>query len=170
MAIAHQRPEVYSICSRCSRIRKTCCQISEVFVTQGDIDRIKEYTGIEEKLDEFKYPSDPAYLDQEDDPVWAAHVFQPDKTRRVLIRKEDGDCRFLHDDGCELPMEIRPIICRLYPHNYNAEGFTGVTNRCPSELLDPGVDILDALDLRDMSGPIRWRNTLYQEIIDESKR
>lgn len=69
------------LCVRCAQTQRTCCQICEIYITPGDLERIAGYTG---KSDFFEYrrPADPEYLDQSDDPLWAAYVFRPDGTRK----------------------------------------------------------------------------------------
>lgn len=152
------------ICIQCSRVQLTCCQTCEIHPTAGDTERIAQHTG---RTDFFEYavPIDPVYLEHDDDPVWRDNVFRPDNSRRVLKRKENGDCLFLGDAGCVLPLETRPLVCRLYPFQYNHTGLTGgLSEGCPTQLLQIGQSLLDALDMKKADA-IRWRDQLYAEIL-----
>jgi Fe-S-cluster containining protein len=151
------------ICVRCARHRLTCCQISEVYATPGDVDRITAHTGRDD-FSEFRVPDDPYYLDQDDDPAWREHVFRPDSSRRVLKREANGNCTFLGPQGCTLPYETRPLVCRLYPYDYNEDGIrTELVEGCPLELLPPGQGLIEALDMR-LEDARRWHRQLYAEI------
>ncbi|MBC7077089.1 MAG: YkgJ family cysteine cluster protein [Synergistales bacterium] len=155
--------ETESLCARCARLGKTCCQTCEIYVTPGDVARIEAFTG-QTGFYEFRVPDDPVYLDQDDDPEWAACVFRPDGSRRVLKRKADGDCVFLGPRGCQLPLEVRPLVCRLYPINYTARGLEPeLAKGCPVQLLPPGMGLLEALDMSRSQAEI-WHRQLYAEI------
>lgn len=151
------------ICVCCARHMKTCCQTSEVYATPGDVERIAEFTGRRD-FNEFKPAGDPSYLEQDDDPVWLEHVFRPDGTRRILKRRSNGDCTFLGPNGCELPLKTRPLICRLYPYDYDESGIRDELVRgCPLELLPPGQGLIDALEM-NIDDARRWHRMLYKEI------
>ncbi|HOJ75395.1 MAG TPA: YkgJ family cysteine cluster protein [Phycisphaerae bacterium] len=156
-----EKPDVWG-CVKCAQLGKTCCQQREIFVTAGDRERIAVHTGIRDFW-EYRAPADPSYLDQDDDPVWLQSVFLPDGTRPVLTRKENGDCRFLGPAGCELPLEVRPLVCRLYPYEYTAVGIVGVSGDCPSQVVPPGSTILQVLNMR-AADAVRWHRILYAEL------
>lgn len=150
-------------CARCATLQKTCCQRAEVIVTQGDEKRIQAATG---RIDfsERRPVSNPAYLDHEDDPNWQRWTVAPDGTRQVLKRQDNGDCTFLTSSGCALPLETRPLVCRLYPFTYTERGLEGVNaDYCPSAVIPSGKSILQVLDMRQIDGE-RWRRMLYQEL------
>jgi Fe-S-cluster containining protein len=158
------------LCARCARHMKTCCQTAEVYVTRGDVGRIEQFTG-ERDFHEFRPVENSVYLpdDQDDDPVWNENVFQPDGTRRVLKRQEGGDCAFLGSAGCTLPLEVRPLICRIYPFDYNADGLLGdLAKGCPIELLRPGQDLVEALEMQRADAE-RWHEQLYAELRQEKQ-
>ncbi len=156
------------LCVRCARHMRTCCQTSEVYATPGDVQRIEKFTG-KVNFTEFRRPDNPVYLEQDDDPVWERCVFRPDGTRRVLDRQPNGDCVFLGEEGCVLPLETRPLICRIYPYDYTAEGLRDELARgCPTELLGDGEELLEALHI-DRSDAVRWHSQLYQEIKTEPR-
>ena len=154
------------LCVRCAAHQATCCQTSEIAVTLGDVRRIAEHTS-QADFCEFRAPSDPVYLHQPDDPIWLQTVIQPDGTRRVLRRRNNGDCQFLGPCGCTLPTAVRPLICRIYPYDYNEQGLLErLASGCPIELLRPRESLLTALDMQrqDAEG---WHAQLYVEIREE---
>lgn len=151
------------LCVRCARHTVTCCQRSEIYTTLGDVQRIGEHTGRED-FTEFRVPANPEYADQDDDPVWSSHVFRDDSSRRVLKRHTNGDCTFLGQHGCVLPLEVRPLVCRLYPFDYTAEGIRPeLAEGCPLELLRPNQGLLEALEM-NLPDAQRWHQQLYSEI------
>ncbi len=155
------------LCVRCARYTQTCCQRSEVYATPGDVRRIAEHTGLDD-FTESRVPENRDYLDQEDDPVWRDHVFRDDGSRRVLKRRPGGDCTFLGENGCVLPLEIRPLVCRLYPYDYTAAGITDeLTEGCPLELLRSEQHLIEALDM-NIDDARRWHQQLYEEICMEA--
>lgn len=151
------------LCVRCAQTQRTCCQICEIYITPGDRERIAAYTG-ESDFHEYRRPVNPEYLDQDDDPLWAACVFRPDGTRRVLRRTESEGCIFLGANGCRLPLEVRPLVCRLYPFEYTEKGLQSVSgSMCPTRLLGVGETLLQSLDM-DAETAEGWRRQLYAEI------
>jgi Fe-S-cluster containining protein len=156
-------------CAKHALIERTCCQTSEVFVTEGDKQRIAEHTG---RLDfwENRAPEDPSYLDQADDPRWARGVFRPDGTRPILKREPGGDCTFLGREGCSLPVEVRPLVCRMYPFEYSEKGVEGVGGRCPDYVVPPGSTLLDTLGMK-REDAVRWHKVLYRELrVNDARR
>lgn len=152
------------LCARCARHQKTCCQTPEVYVTLGDVRRIAGHIGRNDFW-HYNVATEPAYLDQDDDPLWSEHVIREDNSRRVLKRLPDGDCTLLGPQGCTLPLEVRPLICRLYPFDYDAEGIhDDLVPGCPLELLKPGQQLLEALDMK-LADARRWHKQLYEEIL-----
>ena len=91
------------LCVRCARHMKTCCQTCEIYTTLGDVQRIAAHVGRED-FHEFRAPANPVYIDHDDDPTWRDGVFQADGSRRVLKKQAGGDCTFLGERGCVLPI------------------------------------------------------------------
>lgn len=153
------------LCVRCARHQRTCCQTAEVYVSPGDQQRIEQFTGRDPaEFVEFRAPVNPVYADQDDDPVWQRHVFRADGSRRILKRLASGDCSFLGPQGCVLPLEIRPIVCRMYPYQYNADGvIDGMSTGCPTELLRPGWGLIEELGM-NIDDAQRWHRQLYEEL------
>jgi Fe-S-cluster containining protein len=154
------------LCVRCSRHMLTCCQTSEVYATPGDVRRIRAHTGRNDFY-ERRVPDDPVYLAQDDDPPWREQVFAADGSRRVLRREENGNCTFLGAQGCSLPGDVRPLVCRIYPFLYTAQGIEEKLGEgCPRELLRPKQSLIVALGM-DRAAAERWRAQLYEEIKEE---
>ncbi|RJP37155.1 MAG: hypothetical protein C4547_05870 [Phycisphaerales bacterium] len=149
-------------CTKCARITRTCCQRCEVLVSAGDRERIAEYTGRTDFWSD-RVPEDPAYADPGGDPNWRAWGFHADGSRPTLNRRQDGDCTFLTATGCSLPMHVRPLVCRLYPYTYTEHGVNGVSDECPREVVPPGDNILNVLDVRRADAD-RWHQMLYAEL------
>src|SRR5438132_1701662 len=130
------------LCVRCARHMKTCCQTCQVHVTPGDVERIALYTARHD-FHEYCAPDHATYEDHDDDPAWRDSVFRPDGTRRVLKKQAGGDCTFLGPRGCTLPLEVRPLVCRIYPFEYDEGGIKDdeLAPGCPLELLRPGLGL-----------------------------
>ena len=57
------------------------------------------------------------------DPIWRDNAFQPDGSRRVLRKPSQRRLHVSRTPGllfCLL--EVRPLICRIYPYDYDAGG------------------------------------------------
>jgi Fe-S-cluster containining protein len=126
--------------------------------------RINAVTG-ENQYVEWARTSDPAYLDQVDDPVWRRYVFRNDGSRRILKRRPNGDCIFLSPHGCLLAMEVRPLLCRLHPFTYTADHIDNEPDTdCPRHLLVAGESVFEAIHT-SMELARQWHRQLYEEII-----
>jgi len=156
-------------CAKHALVERTCCQTAEVFVTEGDKRRIAEHT-LRTDFWEDRAPSDPSYLAGDDDPTWMQNAFRPDGTRPILKRKPNGDCTFLGPQGCSLPAEVRPLICRIFPYEYTDKGLHGIADRCPRYVVPPGSTILDVLGMKREDAE-RWHRILYQELrLNDARR
>jgi Fe-S-cluster containining protein len=154
------------LCVRCARHRKTCCQLSEVYVTLGDVKRIADHAGCDDFHDHLA-PTNPVYEPDGDDPTWRDYVFRPDGTRRVLRRQANGNCTFLAANGCTLPLDVRPLLCRIYPYDFNDRGLLdALAPGCPLELLRPGQGLIEALAMNRADAEA-WHEQLYEEILWE---
>jgi Fe-S-cluster containining protein len=142
---------------------RTCCQGTEVLVTEGDRVRIRAFTG----RDDFwadDWPRDPAYCDDGSDPGWV-RAFHVDGSRPVLNHRPGTlDCTFLGPQGCTLPYDVRPLVCRLFPYAYDEHGVDPTPmSLCPPEVIPPGSTALEMLDMRlDLAQ--QWHAQLYAEI------
>ena len=154
------------LCSLCAQKCKTCCVETDIFVTTGDVRRIFGFTK-DPDFYEFRGCSTAAYKDQSDDPQWDRMVFRPDGTRRVVKRDSSGRCLFLRATGCILPLEVRPLICRLHPHLYNAQGlYPELAPDCPIQLLAPGKQPEQLIQGFSKEQARYWHHMLYQEIME----
>jgi Fe-S-cluster containining protein len=159
--------EAESLCSHCARCQRTCCQFTEIYVSLGDLARIAAHTGSRDFF-EYAAPVDPDYQTQ-DDPVWQTHVFREDGTRRVLKHHPNGDCHFLTPTGCNLPQKVRPLVCRLYPFQYDERGLLDVAGQyCPMNFLAPGQDLVVVLNMK-FEDAVHWHEQLYAEIREEKR-
>lgn len=157
------------ICAHCAGKGPTCCEGygRDIFVTKGDVKRIETFIN-EPDFFEFRKPVNDDYLDL-DDPVWTGHVFREDQSRRVVKLNASGKCKFLTPFGCMLPTHIRPLICRLFPFQYNASGISEeLENACPSEFLSDGETLVQALGI-NREDALMWHQTLYEEILREKE-
>lgn len=155
-------------CARCAALQRTCCQRADILVTLGDLERIRAHGGRTDFWEQ-RAPSDPVYLEEDpEDPRWKALTVRADGTRRTLRRRADGDCTFLGARGCELPREVRPLVCRLYPHGYNEAGLVGRgEDYCPTRILAPdGRAMSEVLEI-DRADARRWHATLYRELHED---
>ena len=154
------------LCFLCAQKGKTCCVETDIFVTIGDVRRIIEFTK-DPDFYEFRGCTTEAYKDQSDDPQWNRLVFRSDGTRRVVKRDSSGRCLFLSTTGCILPLDVRPLICRLHPHLYNAKGlYPGLAPECPVHLLPPGKQPEHLIQGFRQEEALHWHRLLYQEIME----
>ena len=153
-------------CARCATMQKTCCEVAPILVTQGDVARIASHTG-QADFWEPRHPTERRVLEfDHDDPNWIRYTVGPDGRRRELKRQVNGDCTFLGAQGCTLPIDVRPMICRMYPYNYNERGITGeVAAYCPEAFTPPGsgITMLTVLGMNKSDGE-RWRTMLYKDL------
>lgn len=158
-------------CARCARTQKTCCQRAEILVTSGDIRRIGDHSGRADFWS-LREPEDTGYLeDDPDDPNWQRFTADCQGRRRMLNRRPNGDCTFLGPQGCVLPLETRPLVCRLYPFAFNERRLTGVDDGyCPTNLFvktnERGKTMLTVLNMDPRDGE-RWRSALYHELRED---
>ncbi len=138
-------------------------RIERIYVTPGDVRRIVAHTGLAGFF-RFDPPSDPRYAEQDDDPLWSRCVFRADGSRRVLRRVEEGKCMFLGPAGCLLPLDVRPLVCRLYPYAYTEAGLHDeLEPSCPDFLLKPGENLIARLGMFPEEARA-WHRQLYEEI------
>lgn len=158
-------------CARCARVQPTCCQRTDILVTDGDRARIRAHLVRSGRAGgdafwERRAPRDASYLDDDpDDPDWRAATVAADGTRAVLVKRADGDCTFLGEAGCTLPGDVRPLVCRLYPFEYTHRGLADEDPEyCPTALVDPrGTGMVSVLGMRRAEAEV-WRRDLYREL------
>ncbi len=133
-------------------------------MTQGDVARIRAH-GVRGTFTERRAPVDPAYTEVDPaDPDWVRLTVRQDGTRRMLIRP-GHQCTFLGPQGCVLPGDVRPLVCRIYPFTYTAAGLAGeAPDYCPTKVLAPaGQPMTQVLDM-DARAAEGWRAQLYAEL------
>lgn len=157
-----------TLCSRCARRQKTCCQKAAVFITRGDIERIA--ASVPEAASSFWEMREVGDLDFRGgsalDEIWGT-IVGADGRVRIVRHRENGDCFFLGEDGCRLDLAARPLVCRLYPYEYTPASLTGVNaHLCPYPECGNAPLILALLGMnRDAAE--QWRQALYREILGE---
>ncbi len=152
-------------CAKCGRLGQTCCQRTQIFLTRGDVARLKA-AGADD-IAEYAVPFDSSYTESAAlDPVWG-RIFGPDGRRRVIRHQAGGDCIFLGEKGCRFDVNTRPLVCRLYPFDYNQNAIKGVdAYYCPKPEADNEPLLLALLGMnRDEAEG--WRKQLYAEIVEE---
>ena len=173
-AILHNPPDpgatldLGASCLACASQGHSCCQGRDIYVTRGDCERIRN-AGVATDFFEFRGCSLAAYAEQDDDPLWRRYVFRSDGSRRVLKRLANGNCLFLGPDGCSLALSARPLVCRLYPHLYSADGVAGVwDHECPATRTQAGDQIEQGIAGVQRPQALQWHHMLYTEILWEA--
>ncbi len=69
----------------------------------------------------------------------------------------------LGENGCLLPMAVRPLICRLHPYTYTEAGISGVDPACPISRERDFSAVLEKLGMA-MNEARRWHELLYCEL------
>jgi Fe-S-cluster containining protein len=156
------------ICVECASRGHTCCQGHDIYVTLGDCRRIACYSGAADFF-EYRGCCRAAYADQGDDPVWQQHVFRSDGSRRVLKHRVDAACIFLGPGGCGLPLAVRPLVCRLYPHLYSAGRIYGAwDDECPAARIQDRSALERGIAGVQRQEAEQWHRMLYTEILWEA--
>ena len=156
-------------CLACASQGHTCCQGHDIYVTRGDCERIGRHSRV---MDFYEYRgcSHPDYADQGEDPLWQQYVFRLDGSRRVLKRLAGGDCLFLGPAGCSLPLTARPLVCRLYPHTFSANGIAGVWDgACPAAKAETSPMLENGIAGVQWQEAVLWHRMLYTEILWEAE-
>jgi Fe-S-cluster containining protein len=150
-----------TICLACSQNGTSCCQGTQIFLTNGDVLRIAQF------LNAYNFftteMADAVYLDPGDDAQWLSLTIRPDGKRRVLKRTAARSCRMLGSNGCILPMSVRPLICRLHPYTYKADGISGVDPACPISREREVPAVLEQLGMA-IAEARKWHELLYFEL------
>ncbi|MEZ4319995.1 MAG: YkgJ family cysteine cluster protein [Myxococcota bacterium] len=148
-------------CARHAQIGRTCCQDTEILLSEGDLARIAAHTGRTD-FHETVPVANPEYAPDDSDPTWRSG-FHADGTRPVLRHAAGGDCTFLGERGCTLPLDVRPLVCRIYPYTHDEHGVGPVSTQCPAEVAPPGRSVTEALGL-ERTDAVQWHAQLYAEL------
>jgi Fe-S-cluster containining protein len=160
----HLAIQTMNICESCSKRQKTCCETTDIFVSLGDIRRIESYMGLDASDFSEKRQATEDYLsglNEEKDPNWSITI-DKDNNRRVL-KKDDEKCCFL-GDGCTLPLEIKPLVCRIYPWDFEGYNVVIGTPDCPKDLLEKNKDKLIGISYK---AACDWAAQLQSELLEE---
>jgi len=152
-----------NLCAKCASINRDCCTGRDIILTDGDISRIINFNQFYKDFFELRVSTDSSYFDTENDPVWFKNTINLDKTRRVIKHQNNNKCFFITQKGCALPLNIRPLVCRLHPLEYIQNQITGISNDCPKELLDKDEDFLKSVGI-DLNEANEWLKQLYYEL------
>ena len=113
-----------TICRVCIIFSGGCCVFPfmdgwKIILLPGEIQRIAEFTG-----EDPSYFVDNSPLTQNqlefytgntvEDPLWA-QLFSA-WTKPAGLK---GKCNFLKREGCSLPYHIKPLLCQIYPLDFN---------------------------------------------------
>ncbi|MBU2628293.1 MAG: YkgJ family cysteine cluster protein [Proteobacteria bacterium] len=151
-------------CMSCARIGTSCCKNYQISLTTGDIQRISEVLG---HTDFFTF--EPPVLEEIEpgyDPNWLSLIMGSQGMVRVLKRTEQRNCALLTKNGCSLPYDCRPLICRLYPYTYTEQGILGIDQACPISQGKDWGPVLDQLDMPENKAK-QWLALLYAEVREE---
>lgn len=150
-----------TLCFKCSLNGTSCCKGTQICLTSGDIVRISRFLGIRHFFT-IEMP-DIVYLDPGDDPTWIALTIRPDGQRRVLKRTMDKSCTMLGENGCQLPLLVRPLVCRLHPYEFTEKGISGVDPTCPISQERDWPSVMEQLGMA-VSATNQWHSMLYCEL------
>ncbi|MBN2065048.1 MAG: YkgJ family cysteine cluster protein [Sedimentisphaerales bacterium] len=153
-----------SYCLDCAANDQSCCEGKQIYITLGDVQRIREF-GIKEEFHTFE-PLGEDYLTGGGDPGWNPLILNEDGNRRILAVKADGNCMFLSDKGCTLPGNVRPLLCRIYPYDFTGPSITGMCQGCPISKQENWLDILNSSQM-NLETAKAWVEQLYDEIYQE---
>lgn len=153
-------------CYQCSQNGTSCCKGTQILLTTGDVRRIARF------LDAFNFFTfevpDLIYRDPGDDPAWLMLTIRPDGRRRVLKRTAEKSCTMLAENGCLLPITVRPLICRLHPYAFSEAEISGVDPTCPMSHEGNWPVLLEQLGMAMNEARI-WHSLLYRELhLDET--
>lgn len=163
-------------CAVCARSQRTCCQSSEPFASIGDISRINLYMHRNMKGSRvapwwwwgWREPSQEYIEGMRADPQWATLLPMKSGLRRVVLSSDNGNCVFLKSTGCVLPMEVKPLVCRIYPWDFVAFKVTGLSDFCAIEAKGNHRDMGEALGLtKEMAQ--EWVEQLRSEMEREGR-
>jgi uncharacterized protein len=160
-----------SKCRECSKSGKTCCEICDVIVTNGDIARISAFTGRNDffllkpvsEEDRFEYANPRNVVKGSE--IYVKFFFNEEGRRNVLKRNEKGQCCLLTKDGCVLPFDFKPLVCRLYPYQWNDQRDIWVDcTDCPTELFKGEQEIKEHVCVSEEEA-LLLVNLFYDEIM-----
>lgn len=116
------------VCARCPKLLGTaCCEVREgehlATLTRADVERIAAHT----RLSPRRFVHEEGFSEMEAAEYEARRPLFRGYFRRGPVRLtlavRAGACVFLdRAGGCVLPSDVRPVACRLYPFERQADG------------------------------------------------
>ena len=98
------------------------------------------------------------------DPNMCIYALSKEGKVHTLKHKLDGNCYFLSEKGCLLPLDIRPLYCRIHPYDFVEEEITGITFvDCPVNLLSKPGDLPDVINVK-YDDAKQWVKMFYREL------
>jgi Fe-S-cluster containining protein len=121
-------PPQSSACARCAKLLgKTCCEPRGTeqlaILTRADVERIAAHTGLSPR----RFTLEEGVTEQEAADFETRWPLYRGYFRRgpllITLQARDGACVFFNRTrGCMLPVDVRPVACRLYPFEQWADG------------------------------------------------
>lgn len=105
----------------CASCTAKCCKNYDVFIDHEDLSISEDLSFIKKIEYDKSFGYVPKFILWENDKKkkWVLCLNNPDRT-----------CKFLIDDKCSI-YEIRPLICRTYPHFVDKDKVKTMKNLCP---------------------------------------
>lgn len=161
------------ICKKCSQIIRTCCEkpTVDVALTNADIERIATVTQLRDFYElrdvEGGSYSSPANYSKEEE-IYIMNIFKKDGRRNVLKHKNNGKCVLLGDNGCIVSFDVRPLLCRIYPYDWNDNREIWLNpTYCPKELFKDENEMVENIAV-DLNTARELVDQLYNEIMKSS--
>ena len=166
-----------SVCEQCARLQKTCCERSdvEVALTEGDIIRIRRFYKANDFYRRIPVPPELAATYENPDhhdatvSLYVAGLFDAQGRRPILEKQADGRCLFVTGQGCVLPVEARPLLCRLYPYDWNDQRLLWIhAPYCPHEFSADEMDLVQKIgDTKEIA--LNLVEQLYAELASKGE-
>ncbi len=148
-------------CATCASLGHSCCKGYQIYLTSGDIVRI---SGFLKHSDFYTYePPILSDIEPDYDTCWLPLIMSEGNRVRVLNRTDDKQCCLAFAMGCLLPLETRPLICRLFPYDFINHHILGIDSSCPISKECNWQSILDGMEMTESKAQ-HWVDLLYEEI------
>jgi Fe-S-cluster containining protein len=151
-------------CIACARKGQSCCTNVHIYLTRGDIERIRQQCPSEDFFATAPLTDD--YEDGGGDPDWNPAILDAEGKRRVMRQQTNGGCHFLTPTGCRLPSVVRPLLCRIYPYEFRSWQLSGISPCCPVASQSDWLRILEESEMKQANART-WVAQLKEEIFAE---
>ena len=153
-------------CALCADQGTSCCKGYQIFLTPGDVHRISDFSH-HSNFFIFESPI-PEEIEPDYDPSWLSRIISSTHLVRVLKRTGEKQCCWASENGCLLPPNRRPLICRLYPYTFNENCFLGIDSNCPISKNRAWQSVLNEMNMPLFMAK-QWLDLLYLEIREDIK-